>query len=167
MDDDQTETLSLEVEAGNAKEVIQSVFETVSGEDVQRIRVEVEATDGFCLDSSEVIQNGVDEGVNFRLGSKSCSLAVLSYHLRDEDWLELDELREGCPMPLDEKFPKEKASGILWDLAERGVIEKKNHPEDGRLNVYRITEFGAKSVENLLDEKNVSAEEAIHRLDGD
>ena len=163
VEDTDTRTLHFEIEGDNAKEVVQAIFQTVSAKDVCRASIEVEARQGFVLDASDIVRN-VGETADFRLGSKSAAIAALMYEVRDEGWVCLEEAREICPLPRGVKFPKDKASGIMWDLAERGIIEKKSHPEDGRRNVYRLSDFGEKSIDHWLSRESVEPRDVIEQV---
>lgn len=87
-----------------------------------------------------------DEGVNFQQDSFSY-LVAKEFNEGENGWYSTKEVRYelgGEDTPLDES----NLSQVLWDLTERGVLDKRDHDGDGRMKEYRITESGRASVTN-------------------
>ena len=90
-------------------------------------------------------ENGESEDiVSFNPDSDPYTVAKTLLDRRDAGFIELGQIQQFVPN--DAGIPDERFSPILWDMSNRGLVEKKDHPEDGRKNVYRLTDKGVNSV---------------------
>lgn len=90
-----------------------------------------------------------DDLVRFDEDSDAFAVAKMLYERRNEGFLELGEVQQFTPNEAgvaDMRFSK-----VLWDLANRGMVEKKDHPDDGRMNIYKLTSRGIRSVEAAVE----------------
>ena len=90
-----------------------------------------------------------DDGLTrFQEDSDTFAVARTLHERRDEGLLEMDEVRQFTSN--SEGVPEERFSPILWDLAERGLVEKQPPKHDGQQHRYRLTDKGVASVEASL-----------------
>ncbi|QRD99668.1 MarR family transcriptional regulator [Halorubrum virus VOLN27B] len=88
--------------------------------------------------------------VTFEDGSRTKKLATFLHENNGEDWHTTNEIK--AALPEGSEINPDDVSQILWELSERGVVEKQPHDDDGRKKKYRLNERGKKSVAELLDE---------------
>lgn len=147
-------TFKMELEGGNSLAVLCRVVDLVSKQDsINSFSIEIEFDGEFTLDPT--IQRSVEEMdvglefdtapelINFHNGSEAATLARC-FATSDDGWMNTGEVKRAWVDHPD--LPNEKFSQLLWDLSERGVLEKRQCDDDGRMNEYRISELGLKSV---------------------
>lgn len=87
----------------------------------------------------------------FRVDSSTWPVVQMFYERKDEGFLGLDEIQQFTP---DEAgIPDGRFSSICWDLADRGLLEKKKDPDDGRRRIYKLTGKGVDSVEATMEKE--------------
>lgn len=143
------EKISLEAEGENAMPLFRAMSEAIlKNEDIGRIKIEVESDESLTLlDSVEdkfktgpPICNG--GSIDFDTDSQAFKLAQC---MVSEGWKNTGEIKRGVREKRE--ISEDRLSQVLWDLSERGVLEKRPCVSDGRMKEYRITKMGAESVE--------------------
>lgn len=85
----------------------------------------------------------------FQQSSNTWPIIKMLYERRDEGFLEIPEIRQFTPN--EAGIPESQFSKVCWDLWNRGLLDKKDHDDDGRKNVYKITGKGVDAVEATLN----------------
>ncbi|WP_265112058.1 MarR family transcriptional regulator [Halosolutus halophilus] len=72
-----------------------------------------------------------------------------------DTWVRTKEIREGIPDEVD--VATDSIGTNLWNLADRGLLEKRPYEEDKRQNEYRMTETGEAAFEQALEKSDESS----------
>lgn len=146
----------IEHQGEDALALVKENIESLSLSNVTRIRVEIEADDPITkrtdTQPSEEPEPEPREEPDKELGSSFVDVSVYpggdTFHALDTLY-ELDDFVESSIIV--QQSPQfnegDSLSNMLWNQVERGLVEKKTHPRDGRKNVYKITGKGRKAVE--------------------
>ncbi|UBF22065.1 winged HTH [Halorubrum virus HRTV-15] len=143
-------TLQLSGEQG-LRAFNQFIEEAGFGDSIENIEVTIEAESPIDLTeyiTGEEIEMDEDgdavELVTFEEGSRTRKLATFLYDHNGDEWHTTTEVKtaltEDCGIDPDD------VSQILWELSERGVVEKRPHEKDGRKKEYRLNDLGIQSV---------------------
>jgi len=97
-------------------------------------------------DESEIEDEGI---TRFNEDSRAYEVAKVLYQRSDEGFLKLQQVQQF--VPIETGVDEASISQVLWDLADRGLVEKKNDPDDGRKKTYKITGKGKRSVEKMKE----------------
>lgn len=88
-----------------------------------------------------------DEGVvRFHESSAAYTVAKTLYE-RNDQFLLIDQIQQFTSDTSG--IPDGRFSNILWDLADRGLVEKRQSSEDGRKKEYKLTSKGIQSIEQM------------------
>lgn len=161
MAEDDKYTLTLESEGNTALSLLKRVLSDVKLRSVTRIRIEIEADEPLVLeDRREAPQqepepepeadegepsliNGMREERVPHVGTDTDGYAILEQLEELDDFVDSPTIRQQSS-----RFSEgESLSGALWSLADRGLIEKKQHPQDGRKKVYKLTSKGKAALD--------------------
>ena len=158
--DDPDGVLTLELSGEQGLHAFNQFIEEAGFADsIDTIRIQVEAESPIDLTkyiTGEEItpRSGETDGdpdlVTFEDGSRTKKLATFLYENNGEEWHTTTEIK--AALPEDSEIDPDDVSQILWELSERGVVEKQPHEDDGRMKEYQLNERGKKSVAELLDE---------------
>jgi len=140
-----------EVSDGEEKHISENDQQSVDTTDGTDDGKTSESTDSDETES-EVKQDA--KTVSFQEDSGAKAVAKMLFDRRDEGFLDVTEIQQFTPD--DAGIPKQQFSKILWDLADRGVVEKKNHPDDGRKKIYKLTTKGIASVRMMKAEEQAT-----------
>ena len=136
----------------------QFIEEAGFGDSIDRISIRVEADSPIDLTEyitgenipprSGETEDGEPDLISFEDGSRTKKLATFLYKNNGDSWHTTTDIKAALP---DEEPPIEPddVSQILWELSERGVLEKRPHEQDGRKKEYRLNERGMESVEQF------------------
>jgi hypothetical protein len=150
-----SENFSIEVEGENAVPTFKRISEFVEKSDdkgITRISIEIDSKEPLVMGDyiEDVFKTGNNEVnldkeiINF--SSDSEAFKVASFVLEEcEEWTSTGDIKRG----LSDSFPTDRTSQVLWDLSERGVLDKRPCSTDGRMKEYRITKMGKDSVEDV------------------
>lgn len=105
-----------------------------------------ESTDG---DSSE--NNGPDQSVESlpQLQTDGDPFQLLQTIGSLDSWVRTKEIRDAIPE--DSEVNNETIGANLWNLADRGLLEKRPYEDDKRQNEYRMTEMGKEALNQSLE----------------
>lgn len=161
-------TLIFETETDHPEQLLRFILESIDRGNLERVRIELEGQDPFSLNGVDIEQPASEEPptepepeeepepepdleppdgvVRFREDSNAYEVAKVLAE-RDDQFLETSEIIQFTPNEVG--IPDGQFSGVLWDLADRGLVEKKQVPEDRRKKQYKITSNGLASVERM------------------
>lgn len=122
--------------------------ETVTG-DAVRCETETPSTDDEVVE--EVVED-TKKQETFHTGGATWHVIKMMYERRNEGFFNITQIQQFTPN--EHGIEDTSISQILWNLADRGHVEKKPHPDDGRKKVYKITGKGIDTVERLLEANN-------------
>lgn len=154
--DENENEFSISVSGENAREVFKRVSKMVlAGGEIQSISVSVVTENPVPIeeqtsdDYEEIFQPSrsmLDNTISFSDGSDAYLLSDFMRECRRE-WCDTGQIKRG----ISEKglIKEGRVSQVLWDLAERGVLRKRECESDGRMKEYKITEKGIASVESV------------------
>ncbi|WP_206668651.1 hypothetical protein [Halorubrum depositum] len=131
----------------------QFIEEAGFADSVENIRVTIEADSPIDLtqyitgEAIEPRETDEPEVVTFEEGSRTRKLAEFLYEHNGEEWHTTTEIRG--KLPEDSEIDPDDVSQILWELSERGVVEKQPHDGDGRKKEYRLNDLGTRSISQL------------------
>ncbi|QIR31208.1 winged-helix domain protein [Halorubrum virus Serpecor1] len=146
--------MTLELSGDQSLDAFNTFMEEVGfNESIENIRVTIEAESPIDLTEyitgEEIEVNGETDGggmdlVTFEEGSRTRKLATFLYENNGDEWHTTTEIK--AELDEDSEIDPDDVSQILWELSERGVMEKRPHDTDGRKKEYRLNERGLKSV---------------------
>lgn len=139
LESDSSFTLSPEMEYG--LEVDQSDPAEVEPDEDEAETEDTDRTE--AEEAAEPQPMSRDKIIAFRDDSNPLAIMEMFYERRDEGYFNVSKVRQFTPN--DAGIQDSSFSAILWDLAERGLIEKKD--SESRGNEYKITGKGIASVE--------------------
>jgi hypothetical protein len=149
--DNENQTVSVEVNGGRAVELLERVAKILERQNtgnIERVYIEIESND-FLLnfnvkeDLDTFIVEEVDK-ISFEVGSDAHKVAVVFCSFEGE-WKKTGEIKRIITSQTD--VSEDRVSQILWDLSERGVLDKKPCKDNQRMKMYRINGLGVRSVE--------------------
>jgi hypothetical protein len=153
-EDGRSQTLKVELTDGDVAKAFDNLNKVVQHNEssVNRILIEIES-DGpldnteleVNVTKSESIEVGNGE-VNFERNSMAFKLANFISN-SDSSWLNSGEIRRDVES--EEIINLDTLSQTLWDLSERGLLEKRPCESDGRMREYKISEKGKESLTAL------------------
>ena len=111
------------------------------------------ATEENCRE--QVHPENVSSGHTPRLQTDSDPFAIMRLISHHEGWLRTKEIAETIPPDWD--VSEDALGSNLWNLDNRGLVEKRPYEDDNRQNEYRITDVG----EQVLNE---TVERAVNLL---
>jgi hypothetical protein len=152
--DSEVESLKLEVTGSSAVKALDDINKLVQDnrEKVRRIYIEVDSNG--AMDNSIIEVNVNDLGsveistptITFKSGSTASKLANCIDNL-DNEWSNSGEIRRCAEKGSD--IDMDALSQTLWDLSERGLLDKRDCESDGRMKEYRLSEKGKESLAEL------------------
>lgn len=86
-------------------------------------------------------------GVKFNPDSDAFMIAR-AFYVDSGEWYGTEAVKHDLG---DGDIDCDQLSQVLWDLSERGVLEKRDHPSDGRMKEYRLTKKGDDSVAKVAE----------------
>ncbi|AGM10788.1 hypothetical protein M192_gp091 [Halorubrum tailed phage 8] len=152
--------MTLELSGDNSLDAFNQFMEEVGfNESIENIRVTIEAESPIDLTEyitgEEIERDGEPDGggielVTFEEGSRTRKLATFLYNHNGDEWHTTNEVKAALTEDCD--IDPDDVSQILWELSERGVIEKRPHDNDGRKKEYRLNQRGMESVASIADD---------------
>lgn len=121
---------------GTVEEETETVVDATSDES----DTDTDDNSDFSLDH----HGNVGDVVEFQKDGATWAILETLYERRDAGFLKLSEVQQFLP---NGTGAGNSLSAFLGSLENRGFVEKRNHPRDGRRRIYQITGKGAEAVE--------------------
>ena len=86
---------------------------------------------------------------NPRLQPHGDPFAIMRVVAHHDGWLRTKEVADAIPTEWD--VSGDALGTNLWNLEDRGLVEKRPYEDDKRQNEYRITEIGGRVIEDAVE----------------
>ncbi|UFK26323.1 winged-helix domain protein [Hardygib1 virus] len=129
------------------------IEETGFSDTIDNIKVTIEADSPVDLtkyitgEQIEERESEPPDAVSFEEGSRTRMMAEFLYEHNGEEWHTTTQIKDALGEDCD--IDPDDVSQIMWELSERGVVEKQPHESDGRKKEYRLNDLGVRSVEAI------------------
>lgn len=164
----QSQSIEIEQSGPDALTIVSELLKhvDVGSTGIKRVSVQIDTTDTVSYVNGDEIEatemnlavpldstsNTGDESetdfATFQGESNAFIVAAALYQINGDDFVEIEAIQDVVADTAD--IESSDYSAALWDLSDRGLVDKKDHPSDGRKNVYRLSERGTLSVKQSL-----------------